>query len=457
MKYAALAAVLLAAACGDDGNANHDGGPGSDADPNGYVQVAQESPNPKLDMLFVIDDTLLDEQLNLATNIPPLLETFDTIAHLTDIHFAVVTSDMGTSSVNDAPAPSVGQEGQQGACVGHGKAGAFQIGQVEPQNISGTYIDTENTADLVNTVPFTLAQMVQVGASGCGFEQPLAAMKAALDGSNGGNAGFLRDDATLAVVILTDEDDCSASHGQTLFSADTSVVGPMESFRCTRFGVTCSGGGATSDAMNMAGNKTGCTGSTDDTYVEPPSMYVDYLKSLKSDPSNILVNVIAGPTSPFGVELRAPGSGQDPIPALAHSCMYTGGDGEEVADPAVRLQDFANGFVAANTFSTICQADLSPATTLIGSLAAAKFGTGCLSQVTPDADPNTPGLQLDCIVTDTLNGVDTDVPACTVGTQPLCWDTTQAGACTDSPHLTLVVHRQVTPDPATITRMTCRA
>src|SRR3990167_8457413 len=45
------------------------------------------------------------------------------------------------------------------------------------------------------------------GGGGCGFEPPLAAMRAAL-GPLAANAGFLRPDAALAVLILADEDDC---------------------------------------------------------------------------------------------------------------------------------------------------------------------------------------------------------------------------------------------------------
>jgi hypothetical protein len=48
-----------------------------------------------------------------------------------------------------------------------------------------------------------------VGINGCGFERGLAPLEYALDRLRGSyNAGFLRDDATLAVVIISDEDDC---------------------------------------------------------------------------------------------------------------------------------------------------------------------------------------------------------------------------------------------------------
>jgi hypothetical protein len=72
-------------------------------------------------------------------------------------------------------------------------------------------------------------------------------VRAALDG-NPANAGFLRPGATLGVIFLTDEDDCSV-RSPTLFSPANAVLGPLESFRCTRFGVTCEDGGGTPDEI----------------------------------------------------------------------------------------------------------------------------------------------------------------------------------------------------------------
>ncbi|HUU00266.1 MAG TPA: hypothetical protein VM425_02365 [Myxococcota bacterium] len=48
-----------------------------------------------------------------------------------------------------------------------------------------------------------------VGVNGCGYERGLAPLKIALDDLAGSyNSDFLRKDATLVVVIITDEDDC---------------------------------------------------------------------------------------------------------------------------------------------------------------------------------------------------------------------------------------------------------
>jgi hypothetical protein len=57
--------------------------------------------------------------------------------------------------------------------------------------------------------------IAQLGPDGCGYEQSLEAMYRALDPAV--NPGFIRDDAALAVLFITDEDDCSAR--------DTSLYG----------------------------------------------------------------------------------------------------------------------------------------------------------------------------------------------------------------------------------------
>ena len=57
----------------------------------------------------------------------------------------------------------------------------------------------------------TFSCVAKVGDDGPGIEMPLLAAEMAFSDAvaSGANTGFLRDDALLALVILTDEDDCS--------------------------------------------------------------------------------------------------------------------------------------------------------------------------------------------------------------------------------------------------------
>jgi hypothetical protein len=59
------------------------------------------------------------------------------------------------------------------------------------------------------------------------------------------NASFLRPDAYLGIVLLTNEDDCSAPRNTPLFSLNggkqsiTNPLGPIANYRCNRFGHIC--------------------------------------------------------------------------------------------------------------------------------------------------------------------------------------------------------------------------
>ena len=87
------------------------------------------------------------------------------------------------------------------------------------------------------------------GRSGCGLEHQIASAAIAL-GFGGtipaSNVGFLRPDAFLAVVFITNEDDCSAPPDTPLFDIASgttlaSPLGPLSSFRCNEFGHLCGG------------------------------------------------------------------------------------------------------------------------------------------------------------------------------------------------------------------------
>ena len=88
--------------------------------------------------------------------------------------------------------------------------------------------------------------------------------------------------------------------------------------------------------------------------------YVNFLKSLKSDPGLVLVAGIMGNPTPVTV------GNKDGEPTLDASCTSASGD----ADPGVRLKTFVDGFPARSTSTTICNDDLSDALTLIADLLA---------------------------------------------------------------------------------------
>jgi len=263
--------------------------------------------NRDIDILFVIDDSpsMLDKQTNLKNNFPSFIDVLNTIqGGLPNVHLGVVTSDVGTSAEDGTMAATIGSTGM-GGCSGMGKMGNLQTNGTTL--VSGAYISDIKAADGSRSVNYTgkledaFSAIASVGAGGCGFEQHLEAAKRALS-NNAANSGFLRQSAYLALIFIQDEDDCSLAKS-TLLGGDTATLGPLQSFRCNRFGHVCEINGSNPTEMNMTGNKGTCNSAEamsggDEVKV---SDYVTFFKGLKTDPNNVIVAAIAGPTTPYDV------------------------------------------------------------------------------------------------------------------------------------------------------------
>jgi hypothetical protein len=137
--------------------------------------------------------------------------------------------------------------------------------------------------------------------------------------------------------------------------------------------------------------------------------YIDFVKDLKADPSQIIVAGIMGPPQQVVV-----GRDDDDNPALEPSCANPA-TGE--AAPAVRLKTFIDAFPTRNSVTTICNEDLSDALVVIAELLKQVIGSPCLDGKIKDVDPGTDGVQPECQVSDVVNpGQDsqeeTVLPAC---------------------------------------------
>ena len=231
--------LLALTACGDDLPA---------APRPGTHVVAQVAmlplvPARDLDLLVVMDDTigLLEVQQNLRTHLPALFARLAVVdGELPGLHVGVTTSDLGTTGSSDParPGPTIGQPGN-GGCDGLGDDGALQTFGAP---ITGAFLtDVPAVGGRARNYEGELAavvgQQLSAGGGGCAFEQHLRAMQRALTRPE--HAGFLRPEAALAILVVADEDDCSLRDAG-LLTADTSQLGPLTSFRCTREGVVLS-------------------------------------------------------------------------------------------------------------------------------------------------------------------------------------------------------------------------
>lgn len=174
-----------------------------------------------VDLLFVIDDSasMEQEQANLATEIRQLVRDLAAPpdrnsdgapdwAAVQSLRIAVANTDVGTGTIQ-YPGSHCHPGGDDGMLHG----GIFEWGPDE---------DPDAFADAVGEV------VANIGISGCAFEQQLEATARALARARDNN--FPRDDALLAIIVVTDEEDCSVADDDRFFGA---LVGDPN-VHCTR-------------------------------------------------------------------------------------------------------------------------------------------------------------------------------------------------------------------------------
>jgi hypothetical protein len=154
-----------------------------------------------MDLVFVIDDSksMEQEQSNLATNFPMfanLLSSYVTPdGEKIDYRIAVTTTGKDLMyTVQNGPIVLPMNE--------NGDNGAFR----NNCNLTKRFLEPTDA-----NMQQVLSCRANVGISGPGFEMPLLMTKWALGDriADNTNAGFLREDALLGIVMLTDEDDAS--------------------------------------------------------------------------------------------------------------------------------------------------------------------------------------------------------------------------------------------------------
>lgn len=252
----ALGSFTLAG-CGDSssGNPPSDGGVGGSGGGSGGSGGGFGGKLDKLDLLLMVDNSpaMGDKQQLLADAVPSLVQRLVTprclndgdlptgdsfpcpagahpeISPIQDIHIGVVTSSLGGHGGN---ACENGLEGQNDHAhllptVRSAALSSFQnLGFLswDPEGKGGTAVPNELIGSLA-------AHVKAVGESGCGYEAPLESwyrflidpeppesikQSGGLSTSTGVDqtvlaqrAAFLRPDSAVAIVMLTDENDCS--------------------------------------------------------------------------------------------------------------------------------------------------------------------------------------------------------------------------------------------------------
>jgi hypothetical protein len=421
--------------------------------------------NKDVDILFVIDNSgsMGEEQANLAGNFGSFIEVLEDPEVEANYRIGVTTTDNGNqwcpagvytpeggklvlsscqSRLNDFISPQ-GDDVQDLACNDICKLDAAQL-EISPTTIDGDEVPAprpwlENIEGRKNIPEGTsTAEAFQCfgpqGVNGCGFESQLESMYLALvraQSNEEASYGFLRTNAILAVVFVTDEADCSynkdwseifATDGNRVFWSDPDANSPTSAL-CWNAGVQCSGDPSNyEDCEPVNKDVNGNVGvSDDDAVLHPMSRYVGLVagieaeKQLINPEQEVIVGLIGGvsladnrphysdvsDTDPFwqesfgigpGCEAPNPNNPDEPIRAV----------------PPVRLREMTESFSPGNMFS-ICNSDYSPALESIANAIREQIRPACYTKCVEDTDEATETLEPECTVEEDPPGSDNTV------------------------------------------------
>lgn len=182
--------------------------------PSSCVTAALNPEPQKLDVLFVIDNSssMKEEQEGVARELTAFIDELKKGGGVAqDFHVGVITTSVYQHAYYAQTPPYHFNRTYSG-----------QSGKLQPvpdADVDGGVVLGTGTERLLRgddpALVAKFARLVQQGIQGSGQETPFEALRLALFELDkiplemGGNGGFLRDDARLLVVILTDEDDCS--------------------------------------------------------------------------------------------------------------------------------------------------------------------------------------------------------------------------------------------------------
>ncbi|TPV96437.1 MAG: VWA domain-containing protein [Myxococcales bacterium FL481] len=421
--------------------------------------------NRDVDILFVIDNSrsMADEQRILSANFERFIAALEHEDVRANYRIGVTTTDVGNPAClgQNHTSPENGKlqisscrdrldqfefpgDDQRDACLSVCPREGFETTPtvaLDGERIPRRWLEN-NYGELNVPSGWNAAEAFGCfgpqGIVGCGFESPLEAMRNALsltDDANSHSYGFLRDDAILAVVLVTDEYDCSHNpeFREIFTTANDQFLpdganGPTSAI-CWHAGVSCRGDGQPFEAchsvdLDIHGNPVDPDAAEDQAVLHPVSRYVDVLRDIERrkqhrDPNQrVIVSVLSGVPRGYATleeelyYVEAQSEDQAEQFAVEPGCV---GD-QQQAYPPVRLREFAESFPPvredrSNLYS-ICADDYSGALDAVADEIIEQLRPGCFPGCARDLDPHREGLQSDCKVVATGEGEDISVPEC---------------------------------------------
>lgn len=396
--------------------------------------------NHDVDILFVVDDTsTMDaEQTKLAAAMAALVEVLERPEVEANYRIAFTTTDAGNPACG-GPNPDAGAL-RVDSC--RSRLEAFGDGQACTSSCPEEWADFETTptaladADVPRSRPWiestvgrtnlpaglSTTQALQCaspqGQSGCEFESPLAAMWDAIERTSLADDpayGFVRANAVLSVVHVTDGTECSVNsdwetiflpEGDRAFWSDPEAEAPTAAV-CWNAGVLCEGPspyeGCRAGDIDVDGQEVMRSDADELAVLQPLERYIDQLQELENakqiitPDQQVLVSIIAGVGADGSV---AYADAVDPqLQAdfgIGPGCE--GADGPAV--PPVRLLGLADAFQVGDQRSVFsaCDDDYAPALTAIAEAIAKELKPACVPACVADRDPSTEALDPSCAV-----------------------------------------------------------
>lgn len=306
-----------------------------------------------IDILFVVDNSasMVEKQRALADSFSRFIDSLEN--GTVDYHIAVLTTGMesvGCPQCNDVISESCINESlengrfqdRRGKNIGTNENPDFDF----VSDASCRIVDVENLECFFDSVD--RRGTVFVGVNGCIYERGLAAMRRALQNDllNTYNQGFLRESARLAVVVISDENDCGEigdvsenipdASGQICFYA-AKGIGPE---------------GETSHPNDPDHRPYSLT---------PVYEYASFLQGLKQFPSMVSFSAIVGvsdPHDPSSTAIEYRWDTDKQVWGVAPACTTEDCSGTWCdAMPGTRYIDVA--MMTGGSVESICQTDFS--------------------------------------------------------------------------------------------------
>ncbi len=441
------------------------GAGGAQSSSSGWtITTVMEAPSQEVDILFVVDNSpSMDPKQNaLVQNFPRMIAALQSVpGGMPDVHIGVVSSDVG-AGMGEAGGNCSGVLGNSGILWGNDPdadpdtdgnklATVTKINNVAGAEGCGMKSGARWIEDVLNVDGVTRSRNYQgdlsdvfsclataVGVGGCGYEHTLQSLRVALnpaEGVNQQNLGFLRAKAGLAIVIVSDEDDCSADP-----NTDTNdgmffhrTLGDTASLRCATRAHVCNGKaipnydpamGYTS-TLPFSANFADCEAKDDNSSSDPLNRdvkslplirirdVIDSVKQVKRWPEDeiLVAGIIGWPENgntssvPYSIgkdTTSMPAEQQklwDCIPICTQPDIRSADGNIYKAYGGLRLKKFIDGFGRNGQVYSICSpASFANALHQIGNTLAQRTKPGCFKTPLADVNPVLPETQPECSV-----------------------------------------------------------